>query len=288
MKLTLLGTGTPIPEPARRGPATLLETGDDFILIDAGSGVVHRLLEAGHQRPRPSHILLTHLHSDHVAGIIDLLWTGWIMQWWAEPPAVYGPPGTAEFLRRLEHAFEYDISVRNRADRQHSPWQPPAVVEVGDGVAFAGAGCRVTPFRVDHSPVDQAFGYRVDAPGGAVAFSGDTRPVANLVQHAQGVDVLVHEVYSAAAAVARRARLLAAAPAERAVQALDSIFHYHTSSAELGQVATQAGAPRLVLNHILLWGATAAAVEADIAADYRGKITTGEDLMTIDLPGVRH
>ena len=90
MKLTLLGTGTPIPDPARRGPSQVIEAGGELVLIDAGSGVLHRLLEAGYAAPARltmpiRQIVITHLHSDHITGLADLLWTGWIMRWWEQP-----------------------------------------------------------------------------------------------------------------------------------------------------------------------------------------------------------
>src|SRR3712207_3399110 len=108
MKLTLLGTGTPIPDPSRRGPSQVIEVGDALILVDCGSGVLHRLVESGYQRPVLDRIAITHLHSDHITGIADLLWAGWIMRWWDTPPPIAGPPGTAAFITRLLQAFDYD------------------------------------------------------------------------------------------------------------------------------------------------------------------------------------
>src|SRR5918997_1544457 len=117
MKLTLLGTGTPIPDPARRGPSQVIEVGDELVLVDAGSGVLHRLLEAGYRRPAIRRIALTHLHSDHITGLLDLLWAAWIEGWWAEPPPLAGPPGTAHLVAGLVGAMAYDIRVREMGDR---------------------------------------------------------------------------------------------------------------------------------------------------------------------------
>src|SRR5437899_4858456 len=116
MRLTLLGTGAPTPNPARRGPSQVVDVGGELVLVDAGTGVVHRLLEAGYRRPRISRILLTHLHSDHLMGLPDLLWTGWISRWWDTPPVLHGPPGTDGLVAGLVQAFAYDISVRSRGE----------------------------------------------------------------------------------------------------------------------------------------------------------------------------
>lgn len=283
MKLTLLGTGTPIPDPARRGPSQLIEAGGGLVLIDAGSGVVQRLVEAGYGvlsdarlRPPIARIALTHLHSDHVLGLADLLWTGWVMRWWDEPPPIAGPPGTAALVEGLLAAFAYDIGVRTRGERLRRDWLAPRVDEIEEGWSSEGDGWRLRGFRVEHEPVDQAFGYRLDSDDGAIVVSGDTRPSENLVRQAQGADLLVHEVYWRVGALRLRERTTDADAQARRL----TIERYHTSSEELGRVAAEAGVPALVLSHILFRGGAPPDLESDIAATYHGSITTGADLMT--------
>jgi ribonuclease Z len=288
MKLTLLGTGTPVPDPARRGPSQVIEVGDELVLIDAGSGVLHRLLEAGYAASPPGRLRrpirrigITHLHSDHITGLADLLWAGWIMRWWDEPPAVAGPPGTAGFIERLMHAFEYDIAVRLKGERLRREWLVPEVEEIEEGWSTGGDGWRLTGFRVDHAPVDEAFGFRLDADAGSVVISGDTRPSDNLVRHAQGVDLLVHEVYWHRGAEALRATITD--PDQIARRA--TIDGYHTHSEEVGPIAARAEAKHLILSHILFRGGTAADLRADIEPSYRGRLVVGEDLQTFTIGG---
>ncbi len=286
MQLTLLGTGSPVPDLRRRGPASLVVVGAQRVLVDAGSGVVHRLLEAGQPGrvapggpPAITHIFLTHLHSDHIMGLPDLLWTGWIIGWWATPPAIFGPPGTAELMRRLEHTFAYDITVRNANDRLARPWQSPVVIEYDEAAPpIETSDFRGRPFRVEHSPVDQAFGVRFDSDSGSIAFSGDTSPQESLAQAAHGVDILVHEVYDSASS---RQRLTTVreqfGEASLQVRAMTGIYRYHTGSEELGRIASLADTPHLVLNHVLGPPDTDV-IARDIAAGYSGQITVGEDL----------
>jgi ribonuclease Z len=287
MRVTLLGTGTPIPMLERRGPATLVEVGESRVLVDAGSGVVHRLLEAGQPTRRAegappglTHIFLTHLHSDHIMGLPDLLWTGWIMDWWDAFPKVFGPPGTAEMMRRLVHTFEYDIGVRNSLDRLNQPWETPEVHEFVDDGAHESGDFRATSFRVDHNPVDQAFGVRFDGDEGSVAFSGDTRPLESLARACHGVDMLLHEVYDATLA-----RNQIRATAERfgsespQFRARAGVIGYHTLSDDLGPIAALADTPHLVLNHVIGPPDTSH-MERDIRRDYAGQLTVGADLQS--------
>lgn len=251
---------------------------------------MHRLLEAGQPArripgapPALTHIFLTHLHSDHIMGLPDLLWTGWVVGWWNTPPAVFGPPGTGEMLRRLAHTFDYDIRVRNSMDRLTQPWELPAVREFEEGVRIEGPDFGVSPFRVDHSPVDQAFGLRFDTDRGSVAFSGDTSAIEALSAAAQGVEVLVHEVYDSQYA---RERLQAvreqSGPESLAFRAISGIFRYHTGSEDLGRIAVLASTPHLVLNHIL-GPPDAGSIEGDIGRSYGGRITVGEDLQSFTI-----
>ena len=77
--VTLLGTGSPMPDPNRAGPATLISAGDEHVLVDAGRGVLMRLAGAGVGPLQLSAVLLTHLHSDHITDLNDVITTRWIM-----------------------------------------------------------------------------------------------------------------------------------------------------------------------------------------------------------------
>jgi ribonuclease Z len=216
-------------------------------------------------------------------GLPDLLWTGWIMDWWEEPPRIFGPPGTAELIRRLVHAFDYDIGVRNVLDRMNRPWVTPDVVEFNDVEALETADFRATAFRVDHGPVDQAFGLRLDADAGSVAFSGDTRPLESLALAAKGVDILVHEVYDATLARDQiRVATERFGAESKFVHARAGVIGYHTLSQDLGPIAALADTPHLVLNHVI--GPTDSSnTRSDIARGYGGTITVGADLQEFEI-----
>lgn len=278
MKLTLLGTGSPSPNPKRRGPSQVIECGDSIILVDCGASTLHRLVEAGYERLNLTCIAFTHLHSDHITGILDVLWAGWIQRRWTTAPTIYGPPGTQHFIDKLLEAMAYDIKVRIGPVLKEENLRSP-VVEVEEGWSTTGSDWQLSAFRVEHMPVDQAFGFRIDQDGSSVVISGDTKASDNLAKHADGASLLVHEIFleQGLQDMATNAR-----DAEERAR-FELLRTYHTSSSEVGKVASNSDAKHLVLSHVLRNQGDQAAYEADIAPSYRGKLTLGEDLMTFEV-----
>ncbi len=165
MRATLLGTGSPPPNPARRGPATLLSLGDERFLVDAGSGVGNQLVQAGVRAYDWPRVLITHHHSDHVIDLAHLIITRWIVGQNA-PFEVWGPAGTARQMDKLLDYMHWDIEVR-RAHMHHR--EPPVVkvTEVEEGKIFEAGDVTVSAFLVDHGPVRPALGYRFEGGGAA-------------------------------------------------------------------------------------------------------------------------
>jgi len=281
MKVTLLGTGMPQPDVARRGPSQTVAIGEDVLLVDCGAGTLYRLLESGQNGAHIRRIALTHLHSDHTTGLADLLWAGWTQRWWITPPTVVGPPGTSDLIRKLVDAYGYDIAVRTREGAITRSSLEPTVVEVEEGWVDSTDHWRLRAFRVDHSPVDQAFGFRIDCDAGSVVISGDTRRSDNLIRNAQGADLLIHEVIWRTG----MEQLIASNADPRQQARWERILSYHTPADDLGIVAAQADARRLVLTHIIAPNGTPADLERDVRRGYDGPLATGEDLATFDVGG---
>jgi ribonuclease BN (tRNA processing enzyme) len=102
LTITLLGTGSPIPSPDRAGPATLISAGSgidaEHYLVDAGRGVLMRLVALGLGAPNLSAVLITHLHSDHITDLNDVITTRWVMTLQPTPLTIVGPVGTRRFV----------------------------------------------------------------------------------------------------------------------------------------------------------------------------------------------
>jgi ribonuclease Z len=93
----------------------------------------------------------------------------------------------------LEQAYEFDIRIRLYDDRASPDGVVILAEDIGEGAVHEKGAVKITAFEVDHTPVKPAFGYRIDHAGRSVVLSGDTRLSDNLIRHAQGVDLLIHE-----------------------------------------------------------------------------------------------
>lgn len=272
LTIILLGTGVgPVVNLQQYGESILVEAGGQRLLFDCGRGATVRLAQAGIPIGSVTRVFLTHLHSDHVVQLPDLLLTGWSAGRRAVPLTVWGPVGTRAMMDHLQRAFDFDIHTRRDLD-EHFPAAGITVVShdiLSDSVVFADKGLRVTAFLVDHGLVRPAFGYRIDYGGRSVVLSGDTRVSENLIRHSQGVDVLVHEAIDEEALRRRVDR-----PSEATIAA---IVAHHTTATEAGVVFRRV-APRLaVYSH----APATARVLAQTRTTYGGPLEGAEDLLTI-------
>jgi ribonuclease Z len=274
IKVTLLGTGTPVPAMHRFGPSTLVEAGGQRFLFDAGRGALQRLAQVGVRWQDVDAVFLTHLHSDHVVGLPDLWLSGWLVAPGRNRPLrVLGPQGTAAMMDHLREAFAFDIAFRQSDDRASPEGVVVEARDLAPGIVFEHDGVTITAFEVDHAPVRPAFGYRVDFRGRSVVLSGDTRVSENLVRHARGADLLIHEVASPASF--RRMGV----NAERAA----TVVAHHTTPEQAGEVFSRVKPRLAVYSHIVQPGATRDELVVPTRTTYAGPLEVGEDLMVIEV-----
>ncbi|HEY7715803.1 MAG TPA: MBL fold metallo-hydrolase [Candidatus Binatia bacterium] len=272
-RVTLLGTGAPPPRMDRFGPSTLVEAGGNKFIFDAGRGAMQRLHQLGIPFADIDGMFLTHHHSDHVVGFPDLWLTGWIGRPWgmrSAPLEVWGPEGTRQMMEHLPQAFAVDIRVR----RRNYPAEGVTLIahEIKEGVVLGADGIEISAFEVDHGGEDlPAFGYRIDYGDRSVVLSGDTTFNENLIRHAEGVDVLVHEVTAGGGA------------AENARQ-LKRIAANHTTPDQAAEVFARVKPRLAVFNHLLLFGtATPEDLVPMTRKKYAGPLIVGEDLLQIEI-----
>ena len=276
-RVTLLGTGTPIPVPDRFGPSTLIEAGDQKLLIDAGRGASIRLHQLGVPIGRLDALFFTHYHSDHTVGIPDLWLTGWLQSYFGTrtaPLRVIGPEGARTLMTHLERAYALDVSIRIE-DEKLPPQGAAILVEEfsADGVVYEKNGVRVIAFEVDHGEaIKPAYGYRIEYDGRAVVISGDTRFNQNVIRYGAGADLLIHEV-------------AIAPPALLAEPFIQRIMAHHTTASEAGRVFAQARPKLAAYTHLVFLAsaqippATVDDLLTETRRTYDGPLVAGEDLM---------
>jgi ribonuclease Z len=273
MQLIILGSGSPLPDPERAGPSTLVRTSAGDFLFDCGRGVLMRAAAAGSGAGAFRALCLTHLHSDHITDLNDIYTMRWAMSLQPNPLTVFGPPGTAALLQATEAMLEPDIGYR-LAHHDDLQWRPTATVtEVENGLVFEEGAVRITAAPTDHAPVRPTVGYRVDDGAHSVVIAGDTVPCAGLDTLSAGADVLVHTVV--------RRDLIEAFGLPRLMDVLD----YHSSVPDAAQTASRNGVGTLLLTHLVPAPAPGTEPEwlAQAQAHFDGPVVLATDLLTMDL-----
>ena len=269
--MTLLGTGSPLPSPDRAGPATLVRAGDATLLVDSGRAVVMRLAAAGVLPVGLSAVLLTHLHSDHITDLNDVITTQWVTAGAPTPLPVYGPPGTRQVVDGVLAMLTLDQQYRiaHHADLE----DPPAVevAEVQPGETFTVGAANISVHETDHRPVAPTVGYRIEHEGAIAALAGDTVPCPGLDELCAGAHLYVQTVI--------RSDLVRAIPSAR----LQDILDYHSTVDQAAQTAARAGVQTLVLTHYVppLVPGQEDEWRAIAAAHFPGEIVLGDDLTTV-------
>lgn len=271
IEIVLLGTGSPLVDPTRAGPATLVRAGGATFLFDCGRGVLMRAAAVGAQSGQLTALLLTHLHSDHITDLNDVITSRWVTSFEPHPLRVIGPPGTGTVVDGLLASLAPDISYR-LAHHEDLSWDPGvSVAEHLEGVVYDEGGVRIVAAPTDHRPVHPSVGYRIEHAGSAVVIAGDTVPCDGLDRLCDGADALVHTVI--------RADLVEDVP----IQRLQDILDYHSSVEQAAATAKRGGVGTLVLTHYVpaLVPGTEDEWRARAATEFDGVIELGDDLHTV-------
>jgi ribonuclease Z len=273
MQVIILGSGSPLPDPQRAGPSTLVRTTAGDLWFDCGRGVLMRAAAAGSSAGFMRALFLTHLHSDHITDLNDIYTMRWAMSFQPNPMTVFGPAGTDTLLRATEAMLEPDIGYR-LVHHDDLTWRPSAeVTEVEEGVIFEEGDVRVTAALTDHSPVRPTVGYRIEEGERSVVIAGDTVPCAGLDGLCAGADVLVHTVV--------RRDLIEMVGLPRLTDVLD----YHSSVADAAQTAARNDVHTLLLTHLVPAPAPGTEQEwIDQAAEhFSGEVILATDLLNVDV-----
>jgi len=285
LRVTVLGSGNPWPTRAQASASVLVEVGNperDLFVFDLGTGALANFASLRLPENALNKVFLSHLHADHMGDLLTLSGSFSKVGRADGPVYVWGPSGTEprlgtrHFCEALEEALAWDTAAGK------GPINPESMRIVATEsdfsqtqVVYAKNGVTVTQFPVVHC-ISGAVGYRLDFAGLSFGFSGDARPCWPLVRACQGVDLLIHECFPPAAALAAASGL----SLERATIALNAA---HTSPKAAGKVFSLVK-PRLAgLWHTLLSPQVVSMLFSELSEVYDGPVVQTQDLTVINI-----
>lgn len=295
LHLYVCGSGSPMPDASRAGPCLAVLAGQQAFVFDAGSGSIRKLQRMGFPMPRLQAAFLTHLHSDHIDGLGELLLQAWVAGGRSAPLPVYGPAGTDKVISGLRSAYEIDEGYRvaHHGTKVVHPGGfggAAQIITLADGadsqVVYDQGGVKITVIRVNHAPIDPAYGYRIDYKGRSIALSGDTVYSPSFTAAAKGADLMLHEALNEKMVAALGEKLGERGQAANA-QIMKDIQNYHASPEDAARSAREAGVQALVLYH-LVPAPPVRLIEPMFLGDapkvFSGTLRLAEDGMLIHLP----
>lgn len=278
-KLIILGSGTPNPDPERYGSGYAVVVNESAYIVDFGPGIVRRIsaMSPTWGGDFPSMELqnintafLTHIHSDHSGALADLILTPWIMGRDA-PLKLYGPSGLEAMSKNITEAYIDDINYRLYGSQPANElgFKTNVTEIVDDGSIYKDKNVEVIAFKNNHGDFKNSFGFLFITDDKRILFSGDTAVSANLKKYGNDLDILVHEVFSSETFVNKTKDW--------------QIYHqaHHTSSIDLGIIADELQPKKLVMSHILFWGASEESILKDIRVNFSGQAIIAKDLMVV-------
>jgi len=276
LHILICGTGSPMPDLTRASACAAVIAGGHVVIIDTGPGSWAKLAATNVPAAKIDTVLLTHLHSDHIGDLGELATQSWLGGR-TVPLNVYGPPAPPDTERTTDEEGEifgtsgteavvkgfaqsYNADTEFRIAQGHELVPTEAARMIGHDIPRPGLqeavtvydrdGLKISAFRVNHNPVEPAYGYRIDYKDRAAVISGDTTKVQNMVRFSKGADVLVHEALSNAL-VEMLAAALDKSGNVRAGTMARQIKAYHTTPVEAADIAREAEVPLLVYTHMV-------------------------------------
>ena len=251
LKVIVCGSRSPLPSPGRAEACILVEAGDDIYIFDLGNGSMDNLNQYLVPWPNVKAVLITHMHSDHIADLPDAHLQSWI-QGRNSPLMVYGPEGINLVTKGFELAYSSDYQYRN--DHHGDDMLPMNIagfnpIQIMDNQLIPNEtpGLEILPFVVDHYPVNSAFGFKISYKGRTVVISGDTINDGSVQKYSKDVDLLVHSAIS----IDLTERFREVAPLPQLDEILLDIQDYHTTVKEAGEIARDANVDQLLIYHAI-------------------------------------
>ena len=254
LSAAVCGSRSPLPSPGRAETCILVAAGDDLFVVDIGDGSNQNLRSWNIDFRNIEAVLITHLHSDHIADLPGLHQNAWVVGERNSKLKVFGPEGVDQLTQGIEMAYAHDYVFRNEhhgdavAPLEYAGFDT-SVIDLNDPVIFDNGELKITAFRVVHEPIDPALGFKFEYKGRSLVITGDTSYTQSVIDNSMNVDVLFHEA-QANHMLAVIENLQRSLGMDLLATVLDDITTYHTTLIEAAEVANKANVKKLVFYHL--------------------------------------
>ena len=270
MQLVITGSGSALPDPLRGGASCAVVIDGTVLQFDCGRRVLENLMLVGINPMKIDHLFFTHMHFDHISDYDYFVITNWIAGR-QETVYVYGPGGTEQMSEgaiRHMHAMNVDFvgtilkywpPHMTKRPREEPPFE---VHDIGPGTVLETDRFKVSCLETKHlpDPAVKSLGYRVDSDYGSVAISGDTAVSEGMKALAIDVDILVHECVKPDLGMTSGGKFsLKDFHKEELMKERPQTGH--TSPTQLGQLAREVNAKKLIAYHLAPYTSVPAAIE---------------------------
>jgi len=249
-RLIVLGSAAAVSDEQHDNTHLLLEGENSLVLIDCGSNPMTKLKRFGVQEESLTDMILTHFHPDHVYGVPILLMHMWLLGR-RKPLRIYGLHHCLERTEDMMVAFSWNswpdffpVAFHRLSERPN--------VHVLDNADF-----RITAWPVKHYIPTIGLRIEVKSSGKVIGYSCDTEPIPNVVEIGRDADILLHEAAGEGWG--------------------------HSSAAQAGEIATEAGARKLVLIHYQVWDTDTSSLVPEAQATFNGPVELAEDYSVYEI-----
>ena len=213
----IIGCSGGVPTQIRGVSCVMISTSSYDLMIDCGEGSYLRWQKAGYKWKKLKYILITHMHPDHTAGLVPLLFYRKLFSI-KTTITLIGPPQLEAFIT---DSFQY-TGINNIQDIE---WIDISIKPESN----LPASIQITAMEMEHSI--PCWGYRISDTQKTMVFITDTLQSSNAVKLAKNSDVLIHE-----ATFDHKLKKKAAE-------------HSHTTNIQAMEIADEAQVKRLILTH---------------------------------------
>ena len=254
LSAAVCGSRSPIPSPGRAETCILISAGEDLFVVDIGDGSNDNLRSWNINFRDIKAVLITHLHSDHIADLPGLHQNAWVIGERNSKLKVFGPEGVDQFTQGIEMAYAHDYVFRNEhhgdaiAPLEYAGFDTN-VIDLNNPVIFDNGELKITAFRVVHEPIEPALGFKFEYKGRSIVITGDTSYTQSVIDNSMNADVLFHEA-QANHMLAVMEKSLMSRGAHLLATVLDDITTYHTTLVEAAEIANEANVKKLFFYHL--------------------------------------